>query len=164
MNVHRAARRLLPVLALAVCTGPLSADPAPMSGLGASDPTSFAPLVPVSAFARPASWLDMSRLHVSTSVSVGSGFGGGTAGLQVTSLSYQLASPLAVRLSIGNTFGNGGLQGTNGMFLEGFSVAYRPHPSFQINVDYRDVRSPLQYSSPYSPFGYSPYGYSPYGR
>jgi len=136
------------VLAAAV---PVVADPLP-AGTGLLAPqagSSFAPLVPVSAFARPAGWFDSSRLRMSTSVSVGSGWGGRTDALQVTSLSYQLASPLAVRLSVGNTFGTGLVGNGRGMFLEGFAVAYRPHPSFQINVDYRDVRSPLQYSNTY---------------
>ena len=135
------------VLAAAV---PVVADPLPAGTNGvAPQAGGFAPLVPVSAFARPAGWFDSSRLRVSTSVSVGSGWGGRTDALQVTSLSYQLASPLAVRLSVGNTFGTGLVGNGRGMFLEGFAVAYRPHPSFQINVDYRDVRSPLQYSNTY---------------
>jgi hypothetical protein len=131
--------------------GPLVADPLTdgANGFAPQAGSSFAPLVPVSAFARPAGWFDSSRLRVSTTVSVGTGWGGRTDALQVSSLTYQLATPLAVRLSVGNTFGTGGLGSTRGMFLEGFAVAYRPHPSFQINVDYRDVRSPLQYSNTY---------------
>lgn len=125
--------------------------PAPTGAFGASQGSTFSPLVPVSSFARPAGWLDLARLHVSTSVSVGSGFGGRTEALQVSTLSYQLANPLAVRLSIGNTFGTGSFGGGKGMFLEGFALAYQPHPSFRINVDYRDVRSLLQYSQyPYA--------------
>jgi hypothetical protein len=143
---------VLTAMMILASAGPLVADPlaagansfAPQAG------RSIAPLVPVSAFARPAGWLDSSRLRVSTTVSVGTGWGGRTDALQVTSLSYQLASPLAVRLSVGNAFGTGAVGSGRGMFLEGFAVAYRPHPSFQINVDYRDVRSPLQYSNPYS--------------
>lgn len=138
-------------------TGPTAADPLPAGGSGFSERagSSFAPLVPVSAFARPAGWFDASRLRVATTVSVGTGWGGRTDALQVTSLAYQLASPLAVRLSVGNAFGSGAAGSARGMFLEGFAVAYRPHPSFQINVDYRDVRSPLQYSntSGYGSFG-----------
>jgi hypothetical protein len=52
----------------------------------------FSPSVPVSAFARPASWLDPSRLQISTEVSVGTGFSGGSQGLQVTRLSYRLGT------------------------------------------------------------------------
>src|SRR4029077_7698635 len=62
--------------------------------------SSFAPRVPVSEFPHPASWLDPSRLPLPPPVSGGTGFGGGTDGLQVTSLSYQLANPLAVRVSL----------------------------------------------------------------
>ena len=140
---------VLSSLLVLASAGPLVADPfaAGENGFSHQAGSSFAPLVPVSAFARPAGWFDSSRLHLSTTVSVGSGWGGRTDALQVTSLSYQLASPLAGRLSVGNAFGRGDVGGGRGMFLEGFAVAYRPHPSFQINVDYRDVRSPLQYSN-----------------
>ena len=145
------ARRILGVIVTMsslVWAGPVVADLLPQgSGPGAPGGVAFAPRVPVSAFARPASWFDASRLHVSTTVSVGTGWGGRTDALQVTSLSYQLASPLAVRLSVGNAFGASAAERGRGMFLEGFSVAYRPHPAFQINVDYRDVRSPLQYQN-----------------
>ncbi len=138
---------LAAVLALAA-SGPSHADPIGGAPHGSSGPSSsaFQPLVPVSAFARPAAWFDRSRLNVSTTVSVGTGWGGGTDALQVTSLSYQVAAPLAVRLSVGNAFGGNTAGRANGMFLEGFAVSYRPHPSFQIHVDYRDVRSPLQLS------------------
>jgi hypothetical protein len=152
MNLRRhivaaiAALTLVPVIAQAQALNGSSFGP--YSGAG----DSFAPQVPVSAFARPAAWLDPSRLHVSTTVSVGTGWGGRTDALQVTSLSYQIGAPLAVRLSVGNAFGGSAADRARGFFLEGFQVAYRPHPSLLFNVDYRDVRSPLQYS-PYTPFG-----------
>ncbi len=148
MRYRRIATVLAAMLALA-SAGTLIADPlaAGDNSFSQQAGSSFSPLVPVSAFARPAGWFDSSRLRVSTTVSVGTGWGGRTDALQVTSLSYQLASPLAVRLSVGNAFGSSAVGSGRGMFLEGFAVAYRPHPSFQINVDYRDVRSPLQYSN-----------------
>jgi len=153
------SRRTLFLAALVciACAMPVVAGamPANVSGFSASPVGGYSPQVPVSAFARPAGWLDMSRLHVTTSFSMGTGFGGGASGLQVTSLAYQFGSPLAVQVSFGNTFGAG--SPGSSMFLEGFSVAYRPHPSFQINVDYRDIRSPLQYQTA-NPFGY----YNPY--
>lgn len=151
------SRMNIPVFAallVLASAGPLAAD-APASGPNGfmrSGGGAFEPLVPVSAFARPAGWFDSSRLRVSTTVSVGTGWGGGTDALQVTSLAYQLSSPLSVRLSVGNAFGSSAVGNARGIFLEGFAVAYRPHPSFQINVDYRDVRSPLQYSN-HSGFG-----------
>jgi hypothetical protein len=152
------SRRTIVLLAVAAicvaaCGGSRRAHAGDESGFSRYDSGSpFAPIVPVSAFARPASWLDPSRLHVSTTVSVGTGWGGRTDGLQVTSLSYQIASPLAVRLSVGNAFGASAIERGRGMFLEGFQLAYRPLPSLQFNIDYRDIRSPLQYSS-YPGFG-----------
>ncbi len=153
MNARRIFGVLAPLLAL-VLAGRAMCDPLPPAGAepALDGGTGFAPHVPVSAFARPAAWLDPSRLHVSTTVSVGTGWGGRTDALQVTSFSYQVATPLAVRFSVGNAFGASSVQRGRGMFLEGFAVAYRPHPSLQINIDYRDIRSPLQYST-YPGFG-----------
>jgi hypothetical protein len=130
----------------------------PFSPSPFSEGNAYAPTVPVSAFATPSAWFDPSRLHISTSVSFGTGWGGGAAsGLQVTNLSYQVSGPLSLRVGVGNTFGGGNsLNGRGGMFLEGFQVAYRPSSMFQINVQYQDVRSPLQLS-PYA-------GYSTFGR
>jgi len=151
MNSRRALAVVAAIICLA-CVRPAMADDATanVSGFSNSPAGGYTPQVPVSSFARPASWLDMSRLHVTTSFSMGTGFGGGTSAMQVTSFAYQFASPLAVSVSLGNTFGAG--SPGSSMFLEGFSVQYHPHPSFQINVDYRDIRSPLQYQN--SPFGY----------
>jgi hypothetical protein len=153
-------RRAMVVIAalLALCgAGRAAADPLLGSESAAPAGTAFSPVVPVSAFARPARWFDPSRFQVSTSISVGS-YNGRTDGLQVTSLAYRLATPLAMRLSVGNAFGVSGAERGKGMFLEGFAIAYTPHPSFQIHVDYRDVRSPLQYSrySDYTGFGSYP--------
>jgi len=121
----------------------LSAVPA---NAGVFDPSpSYRPSVPISAFARPADWLDLSRLHVSAEFMMGTGFGGGaTSGLQVTRLQYQIADPLAVRVSLGNAFGAG--TDRNSMFLEGLDLSYRPFASFQVQFHYQDVRTPLQYS------------------
>ncbi|MBI1795631.1 MAG: hypothetical protein HY076_07935 [Candidatus Eisenbacteria bacterium] len=150
---------LVALFATAVAA-PAVADPGSMLSPAAG----FTPEVPVSAFAGSASWFDPSRLHFSTTVSVGSGWGGsGTSALQVTQMSYQFGAPLAVRVGVGNTFGGGAAARSafgsragfaNSMFLEGFEVAYRPHPSFQINIQYRDIRSPLQYS-PYYGYGFA---------
>ena len=105
----------------------------------------FTPSVPVSSFARPASWLDPSRLQLSTEFSVGTGFGG-SQGLQVTRLSYRIGAPLAMSVSVGNAFGNGRTfgGGGNGMFLEGLDLSYRPLPSMLVQFHYNDLRSPLQ--------------------
>jgi hypothetical protein len=112
---------------------------------GLSDPGSST-RIPVSAFARPAAWLDPSRMQITSEFSFGTGFGGGPSqGLQVTSLQYRFGEPLAVRVSMGNAFGAPGARGSS-PFLEGLDLSYRPFESFLIQVRYQDIRSPLQYS------------------
>jgi hypothetical protein len=140
-----------------------------MSTLAHADPLgspfsatdSYSPSVPVSAFARPASWFDPSKLHMSMEASFGTGFNGQSSGLQVTRFSYQVARPLAMQVSIGNAFGAGAANGTNGQFfLEGLNMTYQPFKSMMISVNYRNLRSPLQYGYGYDnglyPFGYAP--------
>ena len=113
----------------------------------------FAPRVPLSAFAIPTAWFDPSRLHLASTVSVGSGFGGGTSALQVTSLAYQFRAPFSMRVSVGNTFGlDRARSGGNPFFLEGLDLAWRPTRNSLFRIEMHDVRSPLQY------------GYGPWGR
>ena len=90
---------LIAAASLSLC-GTAGAQQALSGEFGTSGMNRYSPQVPVSGFASPASWFDPSRLHLSTSVSVGTGYGGRTEGLQVTSLSYQLAAPLAMRVSV----------------------------------------------------------------
>src|SRR5260370_328424 len=85
-------RVLLSSVCLALFAAWACADP--LAGGSPVGIPGFTPRVPVSALARPLSWLDTSRMRVSTSVSVGSGFGGTTEALQVTRLSYQVGTPL----------------------------------------------------------------------
>jgi hypothetical protein len=122
----------------------IAASPAP-----AHSASGFAAGSPVSAFARPAAWLDPQRLQVMSEVMVGTGFGGqGVSGLQLTRFQYRLADPLAVRLSLGNAFGGGPASGAGSFFLESLDVAYQPFRSLLVQVHYQDVRSPLQLSRP----------------
>ncbi|TMQ70615.1 MAG: hypothetical protein E6K80_07955 [Candidatus Eisenbacteria bacterium] len=117
-----------------------------------SGDSGLTPRVPVSALARPAAWLDPSRMQISSEFSFGSGFGGPAQGLQVTSLVYRIGDPLAMRVSLGNTFGAPGARGSS-PFLEGIDLAYQPFRSLLIQVRYQDVRSPLQYSrGPFAPW------------
>ena len=131
------------------------------SDFGSSPPSllGFNPKVPVSALARPAGWFDPSRLHLSTSVTVGSGFGSGAQGLQVTSLSYQFHAPVWMKVNVGNTFGSG-TNGNSSMFLEGLDLGVQPFGNFQIQLHYRDFRTPLQYGQygDYNPI-FRPYGW-----
>ena len=107
----------------------------------------------MSALARPAAWFDVSRMHVSTSVSVGSGFSGGAEGLQVTSLSYQFKAPVWMRASVGNAWGPSA-RGNSSMYLQGLDLGVKPFTSLEIQVHYRNFRSPLQYDSLVRPFGW----------
>ena len=141
------------LLATAVCIA------APVRAGLLSDPGSagFSPRVPLSAFARPANWFDPSRLHLSSTVSVGSGWGGTTNALQVTRLSYQFGAPLSMSVSVGNTFGLNSARSGSSFFLEGLDVAWRPSANTLFRVEMRDIRSPLQYSQWGRGFGYDPY-------
>jgi hypothetical protein len=112
-------------------------------GFGSSGSSGFQPLVPISGFARAASWFDPSRLHLSSTVSVGS-TNGLTNALQVTSLSYQFGRPLTMSVSIGNSFGPNAMSGTNPFFLEGFDLTWRPNGNSVFRIEMHDVRSPLQ--------------------
>jgi len=131
------------VVSLALAAGSASAQS--LTGGG------YQPLVPVSAFARPAGWLDPARLRIATSVSVGTGFSGGTSALQVTSFSYQFSKPAWLEVGLGNALGSGNPRG-NGLFLESLRLGFRPSPNTIFQVQFRDVRSPLQYS--HDPYGW----------
>lgn len=108
------------------------------------------PAVPVSALAPPMLSFDPSRLHVSMSVAMGTGFGG-TSGLQLTSLSYQFRAPLWLQVSVGNAIG-AGTGGRNTPFLEGVNLAWKPTSSMFLQFQYQDFRSPLQLRS--GPFAF----------
>lgn len=130
-----------------------AAPAATAQSLDAPGLAGFNPQVPVSAFARPAAWFDPSRLHMSTTVSVGSGWGGTTSALQVTSFDYAFAAPLRMQVSVGNTWGTGGSENGANFFLEGLALDYRPSASTAIRIQYRNLRSPLQYDSFYGGYG-----------
>jgi hypothetical protein len=105
----------------------------------------YTPRVPVSSLARPMVGVDPSRLHFSTTVSVGSGFGGRSEGLQVSRLSYDFGAPLSMSVSLGNAFGSSTGRSGNAFFLEGLDLAWHPTASTVFQVRYQDLRSPLQY-------------------
>jgi hypothetical protein len=118
--------------------------------------TGYSPAVPVSAFARAASWFDPSRLKFSTSMSFGTGYGGQSQTLQTMSFRYHFEAPVTMAVSLGNTWGTG-FEGKNNFFLEGLQLTYQPTKNTVFHIDYRDMRSPLQYgyrghASPYGAF------------
>jgi hypothetical protein len=148
MNPLRIAVLASMVALLAV----LLSGPAAAGVLGGSP--NFSPRVPVSAFGLASDWLDPSRLHVSSMVSVGSSSWGpsrGTSALQVTTLSYSFKAPVAMSVSLGNAWGANTTRGGQSFYLQGFSLAYQPSRSMQLQIQYQDLRSPLQY--PQSGFG-----------
>src|SRR5262245_26344117 len=98
-------RRISLLLVLVALSSSLVVPAARAFGFGDPAAAGFAPRVPISAFARTASWFDPSRLHLTSTFSVGSGFGGGTNALSVTRLSYQFGAPVSMSVSLGNTFG-----------------------------------------------------------
>lgn len=110
----------------------------------------FSPRVPVSAFGLARDWFDPSRLHVSSMVSVGSSSWGsrGTSALQVTTLSYSFKAPVAMSVSLGNAWGGNTARNAQSFYLQGFNLAYQPSRSMQFQIQYQDLRSPLQYPQP----------------
>ena len=108
---------------------------------------SFQPRVPVSllgSLGGLTSRFDPTRFHMSTTVSVGSGYGFGTSALSVTSFSYQFRAPLAMSVRVGNAIGSG-TSSNSSMFLEGLDLSYRPSANSMFRVQFQNVRSPMQY-------------------
>jgi hypothetical protein len=108
----------------------------------------FCPRVPVSAFGLARDWLDPSRLHVSSMVSVGSSSWGsrGTSALQVTTLSYSFRAPVAMSVSLGSAWGSDTPRSKQSFYLQGFSLAYQPSRAMLFQIQYQDLRSPLQFT------------------
>jgi len=112
--------------------------------------TGFQPRVPVSAFGMPSAGFDPSRLHISTSMSVGSGWGGGnTNALQVTNFSYQFSRPVWMSVGVGNAWGGNTASGSS-MFLESVRFGFQPTKNSVFSFSFQNVRSPLQLN----PYGY----------
>ncbi|TFG89366.1 MAG: hypothetical protein E4H17_00815 [Gemmatimonadales bacterium] len=144
MNPLRIA---VPALVIALLAALLS-GPAAAGAIGGSP--LFSPRVPVSAFGLARNWFDPSRLHVSSMVSVGSSSWGsrGTSALQVTTLSYSFKAPVAMSVSLGNAWGANTARSGQSLYLQGFSLAFRPSHATQFQIQYQDLRSPLQYQQP----------------
>ena len=147
----RPAMRIIPGFTAVVAFVALLAAAPAQAGFTSPQPTGFGnpgaagftPLVPISGFARAASWFDPSRLHLSSTVSVGS-WSGQTSALQVTQLSYQFGRPLSMSVSIGNSFGPNAMSGSNPFFLEGFNLNWQPNAHSLFRIEMHNVRSPLQ--------------------
>jgi hypothetical protein len=140
-------RRNVAVLVLAAAVA--LAIAAPLQAQSLDQRAGLSPAVPVSALALPSAF-DPSRLHVSMMVAMGTGFGTGTSGLQVTSLAYQFRNPMWLQVSVANQLGGIGSSGKP--FLEGVSFGWRPMSNMSFQIQYQDFRTPLQLRSA-SPFG-----------
>ncbi len=106
--------------------------------------TGFQPRVPVSMLGSMGRWFDPSRFHMSSTLTVGSGWGSGANALQVTQFAYQFRAPLSMSVSVGNAFGTG-TSSSSKMFLEGLDATYQPNANMVFRVQFQNVRSPLQY-------------------
>ena len=134
-------------LGLAVATLSLVAAAASAQSLYDPQAAGFQPRVPVSALGSLGSWFDPSRLHMNSTFSFGTGWGSSqSSALQVTSFSYQFRAPLSLNVSVGNAFGPGSTSGSS-FFLEGLNLTYHPSGNSVFQVQFRDVRSPLQYGN-----------------
>ncbi len=137
---------MMPRLGIVVAALALASATASAGTLFDPAAAGFQPRVPISALARPAAWFDPARLHMSSSFSVGSGLGGGTtSALQVTSFSYQYRAPVTMSVSVGNAFGPGSASRNSSFFLESLDLSYHPSANAIFKVQFRDMRSPLQY-------------------
>jgi hypothetical protein len=144
-------RRAALVVALVACTAAIA-----HSGTF-SDPAAagFIPRVPVSALARPAAWFDPGRLHMSSTISVGSGWGS-TSALQSTSFDYRFRAPVSMSVTLGNQLGTGSVGRGASFFLQGLDLSWKPSGNSMLRFQFQNLRSPLQYGNGYG-FAGGPY-------
>lgn len=137
-------RRALLVAALVVATA------ATVRAGSLTDPSAagFSPRVPVSALARPAAWFDASRLHMSSTIAVGSGWGT-TSALQTTSFMYQFRAPVTMAVTLGNQLGTGGAGRGASFFLQGLDLSWKPSGNSLVRFQFQDMRSPLTWGNGY---------------
>ncbi len=111
------------------------------------------------------SLLDPSRLRISHSYSMsymsGSGYSS-SVGLYMSTLEYQFAKPLSIRVGLGylhQPLGFTGVSGPDGAFLPSVRLDWRPTDNMRFIIDYRTLPTSLDPN-----YGYG-YGYrSPYYR
>lgn len=156
-------KRLMIILCVGLLVLPLAAQTNSMSSIGFD--TKNLVQKPV-GFLDALMHSDKFQMSHSYSLSYYSiGHQGGSMGLYVNTMSYQLADPLKMSVSVGylhQPFG-GPMQDNNGkgeVFLESARLEYKPTNNMSITVDYRQMPQSIQ--SLYSP--YSPYHYNPFNR
>lgn len=158
-------KRLIIILAFCLAVYPVIAQTNPMAILGFDTKN---------LVQKPAGFLDallhsekfqMSHSYSLSYYSIGNQ--GGSMGLYLNTMSYQLADPLKMSVSVGylhQPFG-GPMQDNNGkgeVFLESARLEYKPSTNMSITFDYRQMPQSLQ--SLYSPYSSSPYRYNPFNN
>ncbi len=94
------------------------------------------------------SLLDPSKLDISQqmvfSYSSASAGKDNVGGLWLTNFSYKISNPLTVDLSVGASLSNTGARelSAQGLFLESFSLRYRPNENFYFHFMYREAPNP----------------------
>jgi hypothetical protein len=135
-------RRAVLVVAVVACTAVTAVTS--RAGVFSDPDAGFTPRVPISALARPAAWFDPSRLHMSSTIAVGSGWGT-TSALQTTSFQYQFRAPVAMSVTLGNELGTSGAGNGASFFLQGLDLSWKPTGNSMVRFQFQDLRSPLQY-------------------
>ena len=133
----------------------------------AGDPQSYLHSQPGTGISGLRGILDPSRMHMSHSFSFGyasSGGRGGTQGLYMNRMEYQIAKPLLLTTHLGYRFQPSGpaewnpkLNGTD--FVGGADLSWRPTTSTSFHFSFYRNMSPGYYNSG---FGWGAYDYSPY--
>ena len=136
--------------------------------------TGISSAAPHSGGILPIGLFDPKKFSISNTLSFGyaggSGYGG-SAGLFVSSLGYQLKPNMALHVNVGANLNPayGSNELSKGVFLEGATFDWKPGANSLLRVEYRDIRSPLQawgYNGYVPSYGYrnvgSPYGYDPF--
>jgi hypothetical protein len=96
-----------------------------------------------------ASLLDPSKLDISHqmmfSYSSGNAGRNNVGGLWLTNLSYKFSSPLTLDLAVGASLSRAGTRDLNAqnLFLESFSLRYRPSENLYFHLMYREVPNSL---------------------
>lgn len=95
----------------------------------------------------PSSFLDMSKISLSHSVSMGyysSGSNSVMTNEYIAGLKYQISDPLTLRLDMGisyspySSFQAPGEQSTD-FYLKSASLDYKPNESFRMKIDFRNI-------------------------
>ncbi|MGH7726893.1 MAG: hypothetical protein ACREOU_15835 [Candidatus Eiseniibacteriota bacterium] len=114
----------------------------------------------------PSSLFDPSRFSIRNSFTYGYTSGGGfkgSAGLFTSSLGYVLKPNMRFAVDVGAHINPAfsGEEVQKGIFLQGAAFDWNPTRNSLVRIEYRDLRSPLQYGGYGGYWGHPSYGYMP---